>query len=380
MKYSLFYFKDISLIFNVDKTAEQYEDVKLFGNGDVGLLDTINKNFPKIWSLYKEMKALDWDEFEFDFSQCLVDFEKAPEDVTEMMVKTIMWQWESDSVASQCPAVLIAPYEPCTELWEAELRINDNESVHANAYSEIVRMGFPVHKEVLRKMLSHNEAHRRLNVVGRELKELKRKSIVLAYKKEFENYTPTEEEICEDMMLFYFIMYCLERVQFMDSFGTTFIIAQSGWYQAIGQSVKKICQDEYEVHSELRKEVILTQMNTEIGKRVFEKLKPKMVQILEEVVDSEIRWTVEDLFVNDTKTLVGTNSDLMVKWCLFNAKAVANTLGLKTKFTFPKSNPIPVLEDWINMNKQQSAPQEIDNPAYKVNAVEIDDTNMIFKV
>ena len=70
----------------------------------------------------------------------------------------------------------------------------------------------------------------------------------------------------------------------------------------------------------------------------------------------------------------------MVKWCLFNAKAVANTLGLKTKFTFPKSNPIPVLEDWINMNKQQSAPQEIDNPAYKVNAVEIDDTNMIFKV
>lgn len=380
MKYSLFYFKDISLIFNVDKTAEQYEDVKLFGNGDVGLLDTINKNFPKIWSLYKEMKALDWDEFEFDFSQCLVDFEKAPEDVTEMMVKTIMWQWESDSVAGQCPAVLIAPYEPCTELWEAELRINDNESVHANAYSEIVRMGFPVPKEVLRQMLSHNEAHRRLNVVGRELKELKRKSVVLAYKKEFENYTPTDEEICEDMMLFYFIMYCLERVQFMDSFGTTFIIAQSGWYQAIGQSVKKICQDEYEVHSELRKEVILKLMSTEIGKRIFEKLKPKMVQILEEVVDSEIRWTVEDLFVNDTKTLVGTNSDLMVKWCLFNAKAVANTLGLKTKFTFPKSNPIPVLEDWINMNKQQSAPQEIDNPAYKVNAVEIDDTNMIFKV
>ena len=380
MKYSLFYFKDISLIFNVDKTAEQYEDVKLFGNGDVGLLDTINKNFPEIWSLYKEMKQLDWDELEFDFSQCLVDFEKAPEDVTEMMVKTIMWQWESDSVASQCPAVLIAPYEPCTELWEAELRINDNESVHANAYSEIVRMGFPVPKEVLHKMLSHNEAHRRLNVVGRELKELKRKSIVLACKKEFENYTPTDEEVCEDMMLFYFIMYCLERVQFMDSFGTTFIIAQSGWYQAIGQSVKKICQDEYEVHSEQRKEVVLTLKNTEIGKSVFEKLKPKMVQILEEVVDSEIRWTVEDLFVNDTKTLVGTNSDLMVKWCLFNAKAVANTLGLKTKFTFPKSNPIPVLEDWINMNKQQSASQEIDNPAYKVNAVEIDDTNMIFKV
>lgn len=368
------------MIFNVEKTAEQYEDVALFGNGDVGLLDTVNKKFETIFKLYKEMKALDWDELEFDFSQCLVDFEKAPSDVTEMMVKTIMWQWESDSVASQCPAVLIAPYEPCTELWEAELRINDNESVHANTYSEIVRMGFPVPQDVLRKMLQHNEAHRRLSVVGMELKKLKRKSILLAYKKEFEGYTLTEYEICEAMILFYFIMFCLERVQFMDSFGTTFIIAQSGWYQAIGQAVKKICQDEFEVHSEYRKEVLLELISTPLGKEVFEKLKPTLVNILEEVVDSEIRWTVEDLFENDTKTLVGTNSKLMTQWCLFNAKAVANTFGLKTKYTFPKSNPMPILEDWINMNKQQSAPQEQDNPAYKVNAVEVDDENIIFKI
>lgn len=367
------------MIFNTEKTVDQYSNVTLFGNGDVGLLDTVNKKFPKIFDLYKEMKALDWDELEFDFSQCLVDFEKAPKDVTEMMVKTIMWQWESDSVASQCPAVLIAPYEPCTELWEAELRINDNESIHGNTYSEIVRMGFPVPEDVLETMLQKTEAHRRLNVVGSVLKGLKRKSILLAYAKEFEGKVVTEEDYLEDMILFYFTMWCLERVQFMDSFGTTFVIAQSGWYQAIGQAVKKICQDEFEVHSEYRKEVVLDLISSPQGKVVFEKLKPKLVGILEDVVDSEIRWTTDDLFENDTKTLVGTNSKLMVQWCLFNAKAVANTLGLKTKYTFPKSNPMPVLEDWINMNKQQTAPQEQDNPAYKVNSVEVDDEGVVFK-
>ena len=103
------------MIFNTEKTVEQYENVTLFGNGDIGLLDTVNKRFPKIWGLYKELKSLDWDEDEFDYQQCLIDFEKAPKDVTDMMVKTIMWQWESDSVASQCPAVLIAPYEPYTK-------------------------------------------------------------------------------------------------------------------------------------------------------------------------------------------------------------------------------------------------------------------------
>ena len=367
-------------IFNADKTAEDYENVTLFGNGDIGLLDTVNKKFPEIWKLYKEIKALDWDESEFNFDQCLIDFEKAPKDVTEMMIKTIMWQWESDSVASQCPAVIIAPYEPCTELWEAELRINDNESVHANTYSEIVRMGFPVPQDVLRTMLAHNEAHRRFEVIGKALKQIKQNSIKLAYKKEFEGYIVTQEDVLEDMILFYFVMFCFERVQFMDSFGTTFIIAQSGWYQAIGQSVKKICQDEYEVHAEYRKGVVNRLISTPKGKEVFEGLKPKLVSILEEVVDSEIRWTVEDLFEHDKKTLVGTNSKLMTQWCLFNAKAVANSFGLKTKYTFPKSNPMPILEDWINMNKQQSAPQEADNPAYKINAVEVDDEDVIFKI
>lgn len=368
------------MIFNTEKTVEQYENVQLFGNGDVGLLDTVNKRFTKIFDLYKEMKQLDWDELEFDFTQCLIDFKKAPEDVTSMMIKNIMWQWETDSIASQCPATIIAPYEPCTELWECELRVDDNESVHGNTYSEIVKMGFPLPTEVLKTMLAHTEAHRRLEVVGRELKNIKRKSLLLAYKKEFEGYTLTQEDVVEDMMLFYYILYVMERVQFMNSFGTTFIIAQSGWYQAIGQAVKKICQDEFEVHSEFRKEVILELLKTDLGKKAFEKLKPKMVEILEEVVDSEITWTVEDLFDNDNKTLVGTNSKLMVQWCLFNAKAVANTLKLKTKYTFPKTNPIPVLEDWINMNKQQSAPQETDNPAYKVNAVEVDDEDMIFEI
>ena len=42
------FYKGFVMIFNVDKTAEQYEDVKLFGNGDVGLLDTVNKRFPRI--------------------------------------------------------------------------------------------------------------------------------------------------------------------------------------------------------------------------------------------------------------------------------------------------------------------------------------------
>ena len=55
------------MIFNTEKTAEAYGNVSLFANGEIGLLDTVNKKFTDIWDLYKEMKSLDWDELEFDY-------------------------------------------------------------------------------------------------------------------------------------------------------------------------------------------------------------------------------------------------------------------------------------------------------------------------
>ena len=62
-------------IFNTTKTLEEYSEKKLFGVGEMPLLNTIHKNYPELWKTYKDMKALDWDENEIDYDQCLVDFD-----------------------------------------------------------------------------------------------------------------------------------------------------------------------------------------------------------------------------------------------------------------------------------------------------------------
>jgi len=45
-------------IFNTGKS--DYNNTELLLGSDPGLFDTIHKKYPKIWSLYKEMKSLDW--------------------------------------------------------------------------------------------------------------------------------------------------------------------------------------------------------------------------------------------------------------------------------------------------------------------------------
>lgn len=357
-------------IFNLTKTAEEYAEKKLFGVGSMPLIDTIHRNFPKIWDLYQEMESLNWNANEIDYSQCLIDFEKAPKETSEMMIKTIMWQWENDSIAAQAPPVIIAPFEPCTEVWEGEVSITNNEGVHGNTYSEIVRMSFKNPQQVLSDLLQQKEKYERSGIFGRNLKEVKRFSVDLAYKKEHSLELPSEEEVIKHLILYYFTMLCLERIQFMASFAITFTICQSGYFLPIGSAVMKICQDELEVHSEFRKEVLKNILSTEIGKQVFEELKPRLTLTLETVVDQEQNWTREYIFENGNKHLVGTNADLVCNFVLFNAKDVANTYKLKTKFTFPKNNPMPHLESWMDLSKIQQAPQEQDLVSYTSNSIE----------
>lgn len=366
-------------IFNTTKTLEEYSEKKLFGVGEMPLLNTIHKNYPELWKTYKDMKALDWDENEIDYDQCLVDFEKAPPDMAEMMIKTLMWQWEADSIAAQAPTYILAPFEPCLELLEAEKIITVNEGVHGLSYSEVVRMSFKNPDKVLSDILEQKEIFERSTSFGTLMKEIKRFSIQLAYNKEFGLEIPSSEEQTKVLMQYYFVMLCLERIQFMCSFAITFTICQTGFFMPIGSVVMKICQDELEIHSEYRKNVLKALMKTPLGVKVFEELKPSFETLLEDVVTEEHRWTREFVFENGKKSLIGTNEDLVCSFGLYAAKDVANTFKLKPNLVFPKNNPMPHLEQWMDLSKIQQAPQEQDIVAYQKNTITRKDEQEIFE-
>lgn len=366
-----------TLIFNTNKTNNDYQSSKIFLNPPAGLVDTINKRFSDIWDLYKEMKSLDWDENEFDYTQCISDFETAPGDMAEFMMKTIMWQWEADSVVSRAPLSIIAPFNPATEVWAAEQRISDNEQTHANTYSEIVRMGTRFPNEVIQNLLDEADTFRRLDTLNETLTRVYRYSAKTAYEISIGGEWD-EHEAMKNLLIYYFAALCLERIQFMASFAITFTICKTGLFQPIGMAVKKIAQDELEVHCEYRKLVISEILKTEQGKKAFEEIKGDMQRILVEVTESEIAWT-KALF--NGKSLIGTNDKIIIKWVLFNVKDVARFMGFDMPgYNFPKDNPIPYMEEWLNMNNLQAAPQEQDLAQYKMNITVRDDDSMTFDI
>lgn len=365
-----------SKIYNSQKTLEQYQNTPLFCGPEPGLMDTIHKSYPKLWDLYKTLKSLDWSEDEFDFSRCLLDFKNAHPDISFLMLENIIFQWEADSVAGRSILSIMAPFVSSTEYWTALVRIADNENIHGATYSEIVKLSFDNPGEVIKKITTNQAPLKRLSIIEETLStasELSRKYAA--------GLIPMSDELYRDVPIKVTIcLLFLERLQFIASFGVTFTICGTGLFQSIGKAVQKICQEELEIHSEFDKEVLKYEMRTEKGRWAVESLKDWISNICDEVIASEFAF-IDYLFDGD-KSIPGANADMFKQWVLFNAKDIVRFLNIDTgdKYKFPKQNPMPLLEPYINMNLSQGAPQEQDIAAYKIGVVIDDSADVIFDI
>lgn len=356
-------------IFNSEKTIEEYKNTPIFCGPEPGLMDTIYKPYPKLWSLYKELKSLDWDELEFDYSRCMIDFKNANKDTSDIMIETIGWQWEADSVAARSIIAIMIPFISSTEYWTALLRISDNENVHGATYSEIVKLSFTDPDVVVNRILAFKNTQLRMSVLTNTLND----AIYLS-RQYAAGLIELTDELYRDVVIKTTICALfLERLQFMASFAVTFTICSTGLFQPIGKAVQKICQDELEIHAEFDKEVLRYEMKTAKGKWALESLSGWIEELCDEFIQCEFHF-IDSLF-RDGRSLPGATPEMFKQWVLFNAKDIVKFLKINTgdKYDFPKYNPMPMLETWIDIGKTQSAPQEQDVAMYKVGVV-VDDT------
>lgn len=367
-------------VFNTEK-SDYGKGGSLFLGQEPGLFDTVNKRFPKIWDLYKHMKQLDWDENEFNFMTCNEEFKTRPASVSKRMTASLAWQWETDSVAARMLLPVAAPFISAPELQAAWSRVTDNEIIHAATYSEIVRGSFDDPKAVLADVLGVTQALQRLDSVSEIFAEVYKVSHELALGMREKGEASTYDAA----VLFTSAMFVMERIQFMASFAVTFAIGQSGAFMPIAKAVQKICQDEYEVHVQLCREVLRNELGLACGKESWSRIRPRVVKMIRDVIRSEFEW-VDYLESLDDEPLVGVTFKQLKDWVLFSALDVCNELGIEASevlppgWHFPKKTPMPFMDKWIDISKIQPAPQEQDNGQYKVNLLQRESEGVVFEV
>lgn len=244
---------------------------------------------------------------------------------------------------------------------------------HAATYSEIVRMSFPNGNEVLQEILGITEAMQRLGAVAREMAWVRERGLKYQL-----GLVENNQETYNAVFMFVFLLFVLERVQFMASFAVTFALGQEDLFTQVAKGVQKIATDEYEIHVELDREVLAHELTTDRGKEAYKQLKPRMEEILNEVIASELEWT-EFLF-SDGQSLDYLTHAQLVQWVYFSATNVAVPLGLEMDTPVVEANPLHYMKTWLNISDFQASPQSEANGQYKVNLLQRDDDGMEFDV
>jgi ribonucleoside-diphosphate reductase beta chain len=143
----------------------------------------------------------------------------------------------------------------------------------------------------------------------------------------------------------------------MSSFAVTFALAEAGKFIPIGTIVQKICNDEFNIHVEVHRAIIRNELSTEVGRASFQRIKGRLKEVYTELVQSELDFNSKELFA-DGKELAGLNLERLNKFVLYSATDVFNETGVENPFEIVTKNPLDYMDDWINMDNSQSAPQE----------------------
>ncbi|URC22187.1 ribonucleoside-diphosphate reductase 1 subunit beta [Serratia phage vB_SmaM-ChuuTotoro] len=349
-------------VFNKENTNWKTGKYPLFLGEQLGLLDTVNTPYKRLFELYKLQKSIDWDENEMNLEQSRLDMATCLPGTRNLMIKNLAFQAELDGIAARCMAPLLAPFITNTELWLGVSKITEVENLHAITYTTIIRNVLKNPEEFFEEITKNEKIFDRSDDVMGVFDELAEAGAKYTLDK---NSIP-RRDLMKLLLRAYVGIYCLERLQFMSSFAATFAIGEQGMMVGIAKLVSKIAQDE-QLHAAFDEEVIRILLADPEWAELYEEIKPEVLRFVNSVTQSELNWN-EYLF-SEGRKIVGLNQQLLDEWVLFNARVVYNFLGVQNPYPNIEVSSITWMEDWLDISKFQFAAQEGDITDYPMNVV-----------
>jgi ribonucleoside-diphosphate reductase beta chain len=236
------------------------------------------------------------------------------------------------------------------------------ETIHARAYSHIIKQTFVDPNQLLRDTYNSVETLIRSEAIVEAFNQLENLPV-----------DATVEQKREAIALAFTALFALEAIAFMSSFAVTFAITETGAFQGIGQEVTLIARDEV-LHTRMDYAIlsILKQSPEWVG--TFTKLAPQIKDVLDSVVRQELRWA--NYLFSEGRQVIGLTAELLQEYTLYMAKPLYEALGVQFDFTLIEKNPCSYMDKYIDSTKIQVAAQELQITSYKIGSVKDDTENL----
>lgn len=357
-----------STVFNAENTGHITGKYPLFLGEQRGLYDNVHINHPRIFKLYSELKAIDWQHDELDLTQVKMDLMSVEPMTRDVMLLNLAYQWRADSAIGNSLSTLLQPFITNSEYAHAISRIAENENLHALTYSNIGRQCLRDPKELF------DLVYKTEQVLGRSTTAIKALEDLDKVGCEYKLGLKTKDECRKYIFRGVAAIFILERISFMNSFAATFALGSQQLFVNAAKYVQKICQDEM-IHFEIARYALQVMMKDPEFKEVVEQEMPYVIGMINDTYQQELVWN-EFLF-SEGRSVVGLNREKLDQWTAYNVQNVCDTLAVDTPFERILKDPLPwFTTDWVDLNSHQNANMETANTNYTLNTVVDDGSEM----
>ncbi|GAC22991.1 MAG: ribonucleotide-diphosphate reductase subunit beta [Alteromonadaceae bacterium] len=315
-----------------------------------------------------------WRPEEVDVSKDRVDFQKLSESEKHIFISNLKYQTLLDSIQGRSPNIAFLPIisipelETWTETWSFF------ETIHSRSYTHILRNLFGDPSSIFSDIVENEQIKKRAADISKYYDDLIFYTQLWQTLGEGTHTINGEEHVVTMRTLKIKLFLCmnsvnaLEAIRFYVSFACTFAFAERELMEGNSKIIRLISRDE-NLHLTSTQHILNLWAKGKDDPEMAEialEYKQQATDIFLDAVNQEKEWA-EYLFQNGS--MIGLNKDILCQYVEFIANHRMSAIGLGQPFDI-KNNPLPWMNNYLNSDNVQVAPQESEISSYLVGQID----------
>jgi ribonucleoside-diphosphate reductase beta chain len=344
-----------------------------FGNS-VNVARYDQQRHPIFEKLTEKQISFFWRPEEVDLSKDRIDFNNLSDAEQHIFTSNLKYQTLLDSVQGRSPNIALLPLVSIPELETFIETWSFFETIHSRSYTHIIRNVYSDPEPVFAGITDDPEIIKRAEDVSKYYDDL-----ILATQL-FQSYGEGEHtidgvthlitlrELKKKMFLCMNSVNALEAIRFYVSFACTFAFAERSLLEGSAKLIKLISRDE-NLHLSATQHMLNLWAKGKDDPEMAEiaaELKDEATEIFVTAVEQEKEWATH-LFKDGS--MIGLNEEILCQYVEYLAKTRMSAIGLDCPYNV-SSNPLPWMNNYLQSDNVQVAPQEAEISSYLVGQID----------
>ena len=315
-----------------------------------------------------------WRPDEIDLAKDRADYQSLSDSEKHIFISNLKYQILLDSVQGRAPSLALAPVSSLPELETWINTWNFSETIHAQSYTHIIRNIVTDPGVIFDTIVVNEEILKRADSISRYYDDL------IKYTELYNlfgdgTHRLNGEDVVVDLKCLkkklYLCLVCvniLEGIRFYVSFACSFAFAERKLMVGNAKVISLVGRDEA-LHLTGTQHIInlLSRgADDQDFARIAKECTKEVEKLFEDAAQQEKDWA--DYLFKDG-SMIGLNREILHRYIEYITNERAKAISVRLPFEVTK-NPIPWINQWLQSDNVQVAPQELEITSYLVGQID----------